>query len=236
MEIEDIDDITDNDNIQKQYYFESYIDQTKNIWPGKGKHILAQFDDNSIVVYQAFNSEIAEYAVKNKKFTGCLSYNYTRMTWIKPNFMWMMYRSGWGSKPNQSNILAIWLKLEVFERYLENAKVIITNKKLLKQKSKKINNKNLSGSIYVQWDPDHDHRGDNHPYRKALQIGLKNIHSFINGDDIIDIQDISNFVYTQRIIAKNKKNKDIENLIVAKERIYIPTSKVAIENVELTVS
>jgi len=24
-----------------------------------------------------------------------------RMTWIKPNFLWMMYRSGWASKKNQ---------------------------------------------------------------------------------------------------------------------------------------
>ncbi|MFM7854759.1 MAG: DUF4291 family protein [Flammeovirgaceae bacterium] len=24
-----------------------------------------------------------------------------RMTWMKPNFLWMMYRSGWATKHNQ---------------------------------------------------------------------------------------------------------------------------------------
>ncbi|WP_422570328.1 DUF4291 family protein, partial [Erwinia billingiae] len=29
------------------------------------------------------------------------------MTWIKPSFLWMMYRSGWGMKdPGQKRILA----------------------------------------------------------------------------------------------------------------------------------
>ncbi|WP_141653813.1 DUF4291 family protein, partial [Erwinia billingiae] len=25
-------------------------------------------------------------------------FSMTRMTWIKPSFLWMMYRSGWGMK------------------------------------------------------------------------------------------------------------------------------------------
>lgn len=42
-----------------------------------GKIILAQYDDEYIVVYQAFNSEIANYAVENQKFEGCEAYNET---------------------------------------------------------------------------------------------------------------------------------------------------------------
>jgi hypothetical protein len=42
-----------------------------------------RFDEDSVVVYQAFKKEIAEYAVQNKKFDGCGFYNETRMTWIK---------------------------------------------------------------------------------------------------------------------------------------------------------
>ncbi|CAG8650999.1 3369_t:CDS:2 [Acaulospora colombiana] len=33
------------------------------IWPSSGKHIMAQYDDDSIVVYQAFNDSIADYAI-----------------------------------------------------------------------------------------------------------------------------------------------------------------------------
>lgn len=39
-------------------------------WPESGKHILAQYDDNSIIVYQAFRNSIADYALKNQKFGG----------------------------------------------------------------------------------------------------------------------------------------------------------------------
>ena len=45
-----------------------------------GKWILASFDEESIVVYQAFNPQIAKYACENGRFTGCPGYNATRMT------------------------------------------------------------------------------------------------------------------------------------------------------------
>ena len=45
-----------------------------------GKWILASFDEESIVVYQAFNPEIANYACEHGHFTGCPAYSTTRMT------------------------------------------------------------------------------------------------------------------------------------------------------------
>jgi len=42
------------------------------------------------------------------------------MSWIKPNFLWMMYRSGWGAKPGQQVILAIALTRSYFDAILEN--------------------------------------------------------------------------------------------------------------------
>jgi hypothetical protein len=38
-----------------------------------------------------------------------------RMTWIKPSFLWMMYRSGWATKPRQERILAIDITRSGFE-------------------------------------------------------------------------------------------------------------------------
>ena len=46
---------------------ESYMEQITREWPRRGRHILAQYDDRSVVVYQAFCPEIAEYAVKHQK-------------------------------------------------------------------------------------------------------------------------------------------------------------------------
>ena len=98
---------------------EKYTEQIKR-WPETGHHIMAQYDDEKIVVYQSYNKEIGNFAVQNQFFGGAFSFE--RMTWIKPNFLWMMYRNGWGTKDNgQEVVLAIHLKKESFEKYLKNA-------------------------------------------------------------------------------------------------------------------
>ena len=51
----------------KPWLTQSYVDQKEKVWPEEGRHILAQYDDNSVVVYQAYCPEIAEYAVKHQK-------------------------------------------------------------------------------------------------------------------------------------------------------------------------
>ena len=75
---------------------EPYLQQQERL-PKTGKHIVGSFTKDSIIVYQAFNPRITKYAIQHQKFGGN-HYSFSRMTWIKPGFMWMMYRSGWGSK------------------------------------------------------------------------------------------------------------------------------------------
>jgi len=64
-----------------------YVEQAAG-WPPKGRHILAHYDAETIVVYQAYRPSIGEYAVRHRAFGG--GFSYTRMSWIKPNFLWMM--------------------------------------------------------------------------------------------------------------------------------------------------
>lgn len=52
---------------------------------------------------------------------GGPDYKFERMTWIKTNFLWMMYRSGWATKPGQNRILAIRISRDGFEEILANA-------------------------------------------------------------------------------------------------------------------
>jgi uncharacterized protein DUF4291 len=49
--------------------FQPYHDQVQ-AWPKAGRHILAQYDDDSIIVYQAFRPEIARHAVAHGAFGG----------------------------------------------------------------------------------------------------------------------------------------------------------------------
>lgn len=86
-----------------------YLKQEQSL-PQMGNYITANYDETSIVVYQAFNPEIAHFAIKHQTFGGP-AFNFSRMTWIKTNFLWMMYRAGWAEKVNQEKILSIRLNL-----------------------------------------------------------------------------------------------------------------------------
>jgi Domain of unknown function (DUF4291) len=70
----------DSQGSAKEWRVESYETQSKRRWPGRGQHILAQFDDDSIVVYQAYRREIAEYAVEHQRFAGCKFFGESRST------------------------------------------------------------------------------------------------------------------------------------------------------------
>ncbi|MGG7813310.1 DUF4291 family protein [Klebsiella aerogenes] len=80
------------------------------------RQIRAFFTKDFIRVYQAYSDEIADSAIKNNTFVSP-PFSLTRMTWIKPSFLWMMYRSGWGKKDsNQTRILAIDLSHDAFQK------------------------------------------------------------------------------------------------------------------------
>lgn len=57
---------------------EKYIKQ-KNRLPKTGKQIIGRKDGDNIIVYQAFNSHIAIYAVANQAFGGP-HYSFNRMS------------------------------------------------------------------------------------------------------------------------------------------------------------
>ncbi|MCQ9641077.1 DUF4291 domain-containing protein [Chryseobacterium sp. WG14] len=181
-------------------------------WPQKGHHIMAQYDDEKIVVYQSYKRAIGEFAVKNQYFGG--GFSLERMTWIKPNFLWMMYRNGWGTKEGQECVLAIHLKLDAFKKYLENSIVSSYNDDL--GISREVWQKQVKeSSVRLQWDPDHDPFG-NKLERRAIQIGLRNehIHSFAK-EDIILIENISDFVQKQYQFVLND---DVDQLVIPEEK------------------
>lgn len=181
-------------------------------WPQKGYHIMAQYDDEKIIVYQSYRKEIGEFAVKNQYFGGAFSLE--RMTWIKPNFLWMMYRNGWGRKEGQEYVLAIHLKMDAFKKYLENAVYSSYNERL-ELSREEWQNQVKESSARLQWDLDHDPFG-NKLERRAIQIGLRNdfIKSFAQ-EDIVLIESISDFVKEQHEFVLND---DLDNLLIPEEK------------------
>eukprot|EP01108_Squamamoeba_japonica_P008100 TRINITY_DN7052_c0_g1_i1.p1 TRINITY_DN7052_c0_g1~~TRINITY_DN7052_c0_g1_i1.p1 ORF type:complete len:239 (+),score=23.35 TRINITY_DN7052_c0_g1_i1:56-772(+) len=187
-----------------------YLDQKKT-WPKSGKHVMAQAADEYIVVYQAFNDEIGAYAAENKKFKGAPGWLPKRMTWIKTDFLWMMYRSDWGRSMNQTKVLAIKLKRSVFESLLEQsipssfAPHLFESKKRWQEALK-------NSDIRLQWDPAKDLNGDKDGLRRAVQIGMRNQHAidWASGDLFVDVIDVSDFVATVReLIDRGGENVEI---------------------------
>ncbi len=192
-----------------------YKEQVKE-WPQEGHHIMAQYDDEKVIVYQSYRPAIGNFAYRNQFFGG--PFKLTRMTWIKPNFLWMMYRNGWGTKEGQEIVLAIHLKREAFERYL--SKAVYSNYQEDIYKTKEAWQEAVKSSeIRLQWDPDHDPYGAKVD-RRAIQIGIRNqeIVSYAK-DDILEIEDISAYVNEQyQHVLANR----LDDLILPSEAPYMP--------------
>jgi hypothetical protein len=168
-------------------------------WPMTGRHILAQFTDDAVVVYQAYCPAIGRFAVQNKHFGG--DFSLTRMSWIKTNFLWMMYRSGWGTKENQEMTLAIRLRRTAFDDILRQA-VPSTFDPALYPDERAWREAVRQSDVRLQWDPDHTPAGGT-VERRAIQLGLRSAALVLYAHDwIIDVEDISDFVAEQRPLAQ----------------------------------
>lgn len=191
---------------------EPYLTQLSN-WPKNGRHILAQYDDHSIVVYQAYRPAIGDFAATYGYFGGKFSFD--RMSWIKPNFLWMMYRSGWGTQNGQEVVLAIWIKRSAIEEILAAAVHSSYVPELYPHKSAWQSALKQS-QVRLQWDPDH-HPSGTKLERRAIQLGLRGqVLATYAKDWIVNIQDISDFVQKQRQNIKS----DCAELITPRETVY----------------
>ncbi len=201
--------------VKQNIEVEGYLKQLSR-WPSKGKVILAQHDAESITVYQAYNKSIGHYASEHGVFGG--DFSFSRMTWIKPNFLWMMYRSGWGIKENQEVTLAVKIKRSAFDKILTLAVPSRFDGRLYKSVEEWKDCVQKS-NVRLQWDPDHDPFGEKLE-RRAIQLGLRgDIVQDYSSDWILDIADISEFVREQ---SKYLKEGNVGMLSTPKETIYLP--------------
>lgn len=197
---------------------ESYLNQITQ-WPYRGRHILAQFDDISIIVYQAYRPSIANFALQHGYFGG--EFSLSRMSWIKPGFLWMMHRSQWSSQPGQEVVLAIRIHRSAFDEILSQAVLSTYNEKIYG--SATVWKQALAtSSVRLQWDPDHDPRG-NKVERRAIQLGLRGeVLARYSREWIMNIEDISAFAHEQH---QHVVRNDYASLIIPLERPYPVTDK-----------
>jgi hypothetical protein len=204
--------------------------EQKKLWPTAGRHILAQFDADSVVIYQAYNVGIGHFAARHGYFGG--DFKTTRMSWIKPNFLWMMYRSGWGTKENQEVTLAVRLRRPFWEEIL--AEAVASSFNASEFENHEAWQKAVDTSeVRLQWDPDHDPYGAKLE-RRAVQLGLRGEKlQRYSRDEIMGIEDISAWVESQRTFVLERR---LENLVTPRERIFMPEKQATIEKLRLDLS
>jgi hypothetical protein len=192
---------------------ESYEAQVAR-WPKEGRHILAQFSADWVVVYQAYRPETGKWAAEHGRFGQ--GFSLSRMSWIKPNFLWMMYRCGWASKEGQEVVLAVRLKRSAFDEVLRRG-VPSSYESGAYSSEQAWKDAVAQSDVRLQWDPDHSPSGQRLT-RRAIQLGLRGPTLARYAQEwIVDIQDISDFVREQRA---HVQNGDTAKLVTPKESVY----------------
>jgi hypothetical protein len=195
---------------------ESYGSQS-NRWPSTGRHILASFDESSVIVYQAYRPSIGHYAIQHGRLGGA-DFSFSRMSWIKPNFLWMMYRSGWGTKDGQTVLLALRIRRNYFDSIL--AAAVPSSFDAADYPGREQWQQAVAASeVRLQWDPDHDPAG--HPLqRRAAQLGLRGTSlAALAGPELLEVLDISGFAAAQYAHVRNGEWQNLETPV---ERVYVP--------------
>ncbi|WP_329101580.1 DUF4291 domain-containing protein [Micromonospora sp. NBC_01699] len=142
------------------------------------RQIRARYSADTITVYQAYPPEIAGPALAAGRLVG--PFKRERMTWIKPSFLWMMYRCGWAEKPGQERVLAVEISRAGFEWAL--ARACLSHFDPAEHADRDAWSRQLKASpVRVQWDPERSLRLGALPYR-SLQVGLSGeaVHRYVD--------------------------------------------------------
>ncbi|MFF2301725.1 DUF4291 domain-containing protein [Streptomyces sp. NPDC058128] len=150
--------------------------------------IRALHTDRTVTVYQAYRPGIGLPAALEGRFPA--AWKRDRMTWIKPSFLWMMYRSGWGEKEGQETVLAVEITREGFEWALRNA-CLSHYKRGFHPDQATWKRELRQAPARVQWDPERDPQLRELPYR-SLQLGLSGEASRRYADEwTVSVRDVT---------------------------------------------
>jgi hypothetical protein len=133
------------------------------------RQVRGVYTSDTITVYQAYPAEIAEPALVAGRLVP--PFKRSRMTWIKPSFLWMMYRSGWAEKLDQESVIAVEITRDGFEWALRHASLSHFDRRQHLDHATWAR-RLKSSPARVQWDPERSLLLQPLPYR-SLQLGLQ---------------------------------------------------------------
>jgi hypothetical protein len=182
------------------------------------RQVRAVYTADTVTVYQAYNPTLGDYAVAHGRFPD--TYNRGRMTWIKPSFRWLMYRSGWATKHRQERALAIEITRSGFEWALANAALSHYQPEIHADRQEWA--ASLRRLVRVQWDPERsltmvrlDHR--------SLQVGLSGeaVGKYVD-EWIVGIADVTGLAHRIHGLVEAKSLDEAEALLPAERPYPLP--------------
>lgn len=182
--------------------------------------IRANYDRDTIVIYQAYSDAIADPAIRDQKFQA--PFSFMRMTWIKPSFFWLMHRSNWGQKSNQTRILAVHIKRSCWERALSLG-VLTSPENHIHGSGAKWDQLFNNAKVHVQWDTERSQKGAALMHF-SIQVGLSChiIQEYVD-DWVVKIEDITSQVHKLNKLRKAGDKNFAKHL--PSERVYpVPES------------
>ncbi|WP_425830201.1 DUF4291 domain-containing protein [Streptomyces fractus] len=184
--------------------------------PPAQHEIRASHTESTVTVYQAYPAEIGLPAAREGRFPSL--WKRDRMTWIKPSFLWMMYRCGWATKPGQDVVLAVEIDRGGFEWAVRHAclssytRGVHTDQASWKRELRR-------SPARVQWDPERDLRMRPLPHR-SLQLGLSGEAVRQYADEwTVSIKDVTPLAREVRALVAAGDEESAARLVPA-ERVY----------------
>ncbi|MDP9074388.1 MAG: DUF4291 domain-containing protein [Actinomycetota bacterium] len=174
------------------------------------RQVRAQFTERTITVYQAYPPQIAEPALAAGTFVP--PFKLDRMTWIKPSFLWMMYRSGWATKAGQERVLAVTVTRDGFEWALAHSCLSHYQPGIYTSEQQWADRK-LVSPVRVQWDPERTLTLEPLHHR-AIQIGLAEDAARRYLDEwIVGLTDVTDLAHQVRhLVTTNRLDEATDKL------------------------
>jgi hypothetical protein len=171
-------------------------------------------------IYQAFSPDIAIGALEAQTFSAPFRMN--RMTWIKPSFTWMMYRSGWGRKAGQEVVLGIDIRRDGFEWALAHSSLSHFDA-TMHVGYEQWRAAKEAAPVRVQWDPERSLRMEALPWR-TIQVGIRGaaVRAYIT-EWIYRIEDMTPLVREIESLMSEKQMAQAEKLRPSEPPYPLPT-------------
>lgn len=185
--------------------------------------IRADYDRDTIVMYQAYDDVIAIPALAQQRFVA--PFSFTRMTWIKPSFLWLMHRSNWGQKRGQTRTLRVRIKRDGFDEALRLGVLTSPDGPVFGQASR-WHEAFQAAQVHVQWDTERSLQGAALPHY-SIQVGLSRhiIERFVDSW-IVSIEDFTPIVRKVYGLVQSGR-RDQAQRFLPNERVYPVSAEVA---------